>query len=100
MLGLIFASVLPWTIWLAKTLELWGARRRLARAHRTLAAAGSLSEAARAAGPASRPVGMRLPAVEDEPHRPPHLPDIDGVKEHAKPPLQRIRARRRPAVML
>ena len=31
MLGLLFASVLTWTIWIAKTLELIGARRRLAR---------------------------------------------------------------------
>jgi hypothetical protein len=33
MIGLLFASVLTWTIWLAKTLELVGARRNLARAH-------------------------------------------------------------------
>jgi biopolymer transport protein ExbB len=33
MIGLVFASVLTWTIWLAKTLELVGARRSLARAH-------------------------------------------------------------------
>ena len=36
MIGLIFASVLTWTIWLAKTLELIGARRSLARAHGVL----------------------------------------------------------------
>jgi len=38
MIGLLFASVLTWTIWLAKTLELIGARRSLARAHADLAA--------------------------------------------------------------
>ena len=55
MLGLVFASVLTWTIWLAKTLELAASRRRLARAHETLAAARSLAEAARPASAASRP---------------------------------------------
>jgi biopolymer transport protein ExbB len=92
MLGLIFASVLTWTIWLAKTLELWGARRRLARAHRTLAAAGSLSEAARAAGAASRHVGMLLRAVEAELHRSPDLRDIDGIKERVTARFERIEA--------
>ena len=49
MVGLIFASVLTWTIWLAKSLELWGARRRLRRAQRTLSAAQSFADAAPAA---------------------------------------------------
>ena len=46
MLGLIFASVLTWTVWLAKTLELLSARRRLRRAGRLLADAASLDDAA------------------------------------------------------
>ena len=46
MIGLLFASVLTWTIWLAKTLELVGARRSLARAQTVLAEARSLAEAA------------------------------------------------------
>src|SRR5664279_75630 len=32
MVGLVFASVLSWTIWFAKALELLGARRRLGAA--------------------------------------------------------------------
>jgi biopolymer transport protein ExbB len=58
MLGLIFASVLTWTIWLAKTLELFGVRRRLSRAQRSLRAARSLVEGAPAAAGVSRHVAL------------------------------------------
>jgi biopolymer transport protein ExbB len=44
-LGLVFASVLTWTIWLAKTLELLIARLRLRRALRALNEARSLADA-------------------------------------------------------
>ena len=45
MVGLVFASVLSWTIWLAKALELVFARARLRRALRRLAEARSLADA-------------------------------------------------------
>jgi biopolymer transport protein ExbB len=32
MIGLAFASLVTWTVWLAKNLELWAAMRRLRRA--------------------------------------------------------------------
>ena len=31
MIGLVFASVVTWTVWLAKNIELWAAMRRLRR---------------------------------------------------------------------
>ncbi len=43
--GLVFASVLSWTIWLAKALELVIARMRLSRALRALSEARSLADA-------------------------------------------------------
>jgi biopolymer transport protein ExbB len=92
MLGLIFASVLTWTIWLAKSLELWGARRRLARAQRSLAAAESLAEGARAAAAASPHVAKLIEAVETELHRSPDLRDIDGIKERITARFERIEA--------
>jgi biopolymer transport protein ExbB len=92
MLGLIFASVLTWTIWLAKTLELWGARRRLNRAQRALAAARSLAEGARAAAAASPQVAKLLEAVETELHRSPDLRDVDGIKERITARFERIEA--------
>ena len=45
MVGLAFASVLSWTIWLAKALELVLARARLRRALQRLAEARSLADA-------------------------------------------------------
>ncbi len=92
MLGLIFASVLTWTIWLAKTLELWGARRRLNRAQRALAAARSLAEGARAAAAASPQVAKLLEAVETELQRSADLRDIDGIKERITARFERIEA--------
>ena len=38
MLGLAFASLVTWTVWLAKTLELAGARLRARRAVRSIGA--------------------------------------------------------------
>jgi biopolymer transport protein ExbB len=45
MIGLAFASIVTWTVWLAKTLELSGARRRTRRTLQALQASTSLSEA-------------------------------------------------------
>jgi biopolymer transport protein ExbB len=90
MLGLMFASLLTWTIWLAKTLELWSARQRLSHAQRSLAAARSLAEAARAAAAASPHVFKLLEAVETELHRSPDTRDIDGIKERIAARFERI----------
>jgi biopolymer transport protein ExbB len=92
MLGLIFASVLTWTIWLAKTLELFGVRRRLARAQRSLHAARSLVEAAPAAAGASRHVALLIRAVEAELARSSDRRDIDGIKERITARFERIEA--------
>jgi biopolymer transport protein ExbB len=92
MVGLIFASVLTWTIWLAKSLELWGARRRLRRAQRTLSAAQSFADAAPAARAASRHVARLIAAVETEFRRSPDLRDTDGIKERIAARFERIEA--------
>jgi biopolymer transport protein ExbB len=47
MIGLAFASLVTWTVWLAKTIELAGARRQ-ARRRTKLLESGSLAEAVRA----------------------------------------------------
>jgi biopolymer transport protein ExbB len=91
MLGLIFASVLTWTIWLAKTLELLGVRRRLRRAQRSLGAARSLVDAAPAAG-ASPHVALLVRAVEAELARSSDRRDIEGIKERITARFERIEA--------
>jgi biopolymer transport protein ExbB len=92
MLGLVFASVLTWTIWLAKTLELVAAQRSLAQAQQALAAARSLTEVARPAGAASPHVALLIEAVEGELRRSPDLRDIDGIKERITARFERIEA--------
>jgi biopolymer transport protein ExbB len=91
MLGLIFASLLTWTIWLAKTVELLGARRRLNRAQQSLAAARSLSEGERAAT-ASPDVAELLGTVKTELRRSPDLRDVEGIKERITARFERIEA--------
>jgi biopolymer transport protein ExbB len=81
MLGLIFASFLTWTIWLAKSLELWGARRRVRRAQRVLEQAQSFGEAAVGARVASRQVARLIAALETEFRRSPDPRDAEGIKE-------------------
>jgi biopolymer transport protein ExbB len=92
MLGLVLASVLTWTIWLAKTFELGFARRSLALAQRALATARSLAEAVKPASHASPHVALLLEAVEAELHRSPDLRDIAGIKERIVARFERIEA--------
>jgi biopolymer transport protein ExbB len=91
MIGLLVASVLTWTILLAKVVELWFARHSLARAQGSLAAARSFVEAepAKAASPH---VGMLIGAAEDELERSPDRRDIDGIKERITARFERIEA--------
>jgi biopolymer transport protein ExbB len=92
MIGLLLASVLTWTIWLAKLMELAGARRRLARAHRILASARALVEGAGPASKASPQVALLIQAVESELRRAPDRRDIDGIKERIAARFERIEA--------
>ena len=92
MLGLVFASVLTWTIWLAKALQFAAARRRLAHAQEILAGAGSLAEVVRLASAASGHVALLIRAVEGELRRSPDLDDIRGIKERVAARFERIEA--------
>jgi biopolymer transport protein ExbB len=90
MIGLIFASVLTWTIGFAKTLELFGARRRLARAHHVLETSRSLAEAAMRTSQASPQVARLISAVESELRRSPDRRDVHGIKERIAARFERI----------
>jgi biopolymer transport protein ExbB len=92
MLGLAFASVLTWTIWLAKTFELVAARRCLNRGQRALATALSLTQAVRPATAASSHVAQLLHAADGELRRSPDLRDVDGIKERITARFERIEA--------
>ncbi len=92
MVGLALASVLTWTIWLAKTIEIIGARWSLRRAQQSLAGARALAEAAKAASAASPHVALLIQAVESELRRSPDLRDADGIKERITARFERIEA--------
>ncbi len=92
MLGLVFASILTWTIWLYKTLELFGVRRSLARAQQVLAGARSLAEAAAPAIAASPHVARLIEAVQSELRRSADLHDVNGIKERITARFERIEA--------
>jgi biopolymer transport protein ExbB len=96
MLGLAFASLVTWTIWLAKAMELATAKRSAGRALRRIEAADNLSEAAGAAagksGKLRGAVGQLLSAALSETRRSADLGE-DGIKERVAIALSRIEAR-------
>ncbi|MGC2855215.1 tonB-system energizer ExbB [Novispirillum sp. DQ9] len=90
MIGLALASVATWTVWLAKTVELRGERRRLSRALEGLGQVRSLLEAKeRVSGPGA-PAAL-VQAALAEIALSPDLP-ADGIKERVASRLERIEA--------
>ncbi|ADH88102.1 tonB-system energizer ExbB [Ancylobacter novellus DSM 506] len=87
MIGLAFASVVTWTVWLAKSVELTFAKGRLRRALKGYLGAASLEEA-RDVGPAG-PAGAMLRTTFLEVKRSGDLP-ADGIKERVSISLSRI----------
>jgi biopolymer transport protein ExbB len=95
MVGLAFASLTTWTVWLAKGLELVAAKRKARSAAHKLEGATSLAEAARsvADGWTRRgAVADLVQAAEREVVRSTHL-SAAGVKERLAIALSRIEAR-------
>jgi len=91
MIGLAFASVVTWTVWLAKSIELMLAKRGTARALRRLAQAPSLPEARLALGADRTPVSALLSAASDEIRVSADLPPA-GIKQRILSRLERIEA--------
>jgi biopolymer transport protein ExbB len=90
-IGLVVASVITWTVWFAKSLELRAAQRDVRRALADLAAVASVSEAVvrLGGGPATVPALLR--AAAEEVSRSAGLP-ADGIKERVVSRLERIEA--------
>jgi biopolymer transport protein ExbB len=94
MLGLTFASLVTWTIWLAKSVELVLAKRRAAAALRKLRDADALSAAAEELtnGWTRRgPVARLLDAAALETQRSSTL-SAEGIKERVAIALSRVEA--------
>jgi biopolymer transport protein ExbB len=86
--GLALASVVTWTIWLAKTIEIWRAKRKARAALGALAAAASMAEI----GPVASPATEFLAAAAEELRLSADTTDKDGLKERIASRLERIEA--------
>ncbi|CDZ61574.1 TonB-system energizer ExbB [Neorhizobium galegae bv. orientalis] len=95
MIGLAFASLITWTVWLAKTLELAGARARAARTLKVIRTSRTLSEAVGATGGRGGPAALMLRSAAEEMQLSEAALDHahgDGVKERVGSTLSRIEA--------
>src|SRR5579862_6369322 len=91
MVGLAFASLLTWTIWFAKAIELLAARRRLRQAIAALAEARSLADAI-ARLPNGNGVSAMLRAAEAELRLSTGAIEPAAVKERVASRLERLEA--------
>ena len=91
MIGLAFASVVTWTVWLAKSLELWAASRRARQAMAALEEAPTLAEATLKVGADRATVPVLVRAASAEVRASADMM-ADGVKERVVSRLERIEA--------
>ncbi|MEI9804779.1 MAG: tonB-system energizer ExbB [Pseudolabrys sp.] len=91
MVGLVFASVLTWTIWFAKAIELLSARRRLGAAIEKLNKARSWSEAA-AGTQAGDGAAALIRSADSELQLSAGAISPDGLKERIASRLERLEA--------
>ena len=92
MLGLAFASVLTWTIWLAKVIELIATRRRLRATIAVLGEARSLADCVARLPERDDTAGALIRAAETELRLSADALDPVGVKERIASQLERIEA--------
>jgi biopolymer transport protein ExbB len=91
MIGLAFASLVTWTVWLAKSIELRIEKRRARTKNRQLESARSLDEASRIFEGENDAVARLLRAATEEVKASQALPK-DGIKERITWRLERIEA--------
>jgi biopolymer transport protein ExbB len=91
MVGLAFASLVTWTVWLAKTIELFLARRRARQRIRMLEAGRGLQDAARACDDARDAIAQLIQSAAREAELSGGIVD-DGFKERVALRLERVEA--------
>ncbi|CCG43070.1 tonB-system energizer ExbB [Magnetospirillum molischianum] len=91
MIGLALASVATWTVWLAKTIELYRARQRVRTLLNGLDGTRSLSEAIRLAEGRSGPEAFLIRAAMAEAKLSAGMPG-EGLKERVAAKLERVEA--------
>ena len=91
MVGLMFASLVTWTVFVAKNWEMWSAARDARAALAVLNEARSLSEANARLGASDEAVARLLRTAVHEVQQSPH-PDPEGLKERISWLLERVEA--------
>jgi biopolymer transport protein ExbB len=92
LIGLAFASVVTWTVWLAKTIELVFARRRVRRDLRALESTPRLADVVERLAKKRSAVGEFLAAAVSEFQLSRENADREGIKERVASRLERIEA--------
>jgi biopolymer transport protein ExbB len=92
MIGLAFASVVTWTVWLAKSLELTWAKRRLSTAFSEINGASTLAEAAQRLGGKKGIVSRLIELAAIELHLSSEVSDKAGIKERVSSRLDGLAA--------
>jgi biopolymer transport protein ExbB len=93
LIGLILASVVTWTVWLAKSVEVFFARRRLRTALQVLAKSGSAQEGLNRRDEVEGDVADFLAAAVTECVMSSGFPELEGIKERIASRLERLEAR-------
>jgi biopolymer transport protein ExbB len=91
MVGLAFASLVTWTVWLAKTIELFLARRRARQRIRMLEAGRGLADAARTCDDAKDAIAQLVQSTAREAELSGGIVD-DGFKERVALRMERVEA--------
>jgi biopolymer transport protein ExbB len=92
MIGLAFASVVTWSVWLAKALEMFGARRKVVRDIRALRETDSLREAAERFRGVKGDVAELVGAAINELRRSQNAMNHEGIKERVASLFSRVEA--------
>jgi biopolymer transport protein ExbB len=92
LIGLVLASVVTWTVWLAKTIEIFLARRRVRSALNILPGAASLSKGDERLSSTKNEIGRFLAAAMIELRLSPNPLERDGIKERVASRLERLEA--------
>src|SRR5690606_25390989 len=90
MIGLVLASILTWTVWIAKGLELLVARRRLQRELPELKSARNLDQAAAQARARHSFSALLLDDARDELRLSAGCREKEGIKERVSFRLERL----------
>lgn len=95
MVGLAFASLVTWTVWIYKSVELAGAKRNAGKALDIVSSARTMQDAASALGKARHPSALLVRAAEQEVELSAGAldhADASGLKERVASRLSRIEA--------